>query len=132
MRRVFKSLKSYTLLFLSLMVTGCHNSAPQVVPPVATVTEMKQVSLSAILQHPQEFLSQNVTVEGVFTGWSGKCHGAPPRTRSDWMLEQKDHCIYVSGAMPKGTSAQPPEKGIGKIVYIQGVVLIDMQNRPYI
>ncbi len=122
----------FVVLLISLIAEGCQNSTPQDTPPEATATEMKQVTLSVILQHPQDFLSQDVTIEGIFTGWSGRCHGAPPKTRSDWMLEQKNHCIYVSGPMPKGTSAQPPEKGIGKVVHVHGVVLLDLEKRPYI
>ncbi len=83
------------VLLISLMAAGSQNSTPQDTPSEATATETKQVTLSAILQHPQKFLSQKVTVSGIFTGWSGKCQGVPPKTRSDWMLEQKNSCIYV-------------------------------------
>jgi len=132
MRTVFIPFKLYVVLLISLFTAGCQNSTPQDTAPAAALSEMRQVTLSAILQHPQKFLSQNVTLEGVFAGWSGGCRGVPPKTRSDWMFKQKDYCIYVSGSMPKGTSAQPPEKGIGKVVHIQGIVQIDVHNRPYI
>jgi hypothetical protein len=90
------------------------------------------MNITEIIENAKRLKGKSVVVSGLFSGWSGKCLGSPPKTRSDWMLESDNVCIYVSGPTPEGTSARPPAKGIGLTVEIEGTVFLDKNNKPYI
>jgi len=125
----------YTTLLLTLLISGCQNAEVSKEQLAASNTESiasQDPTFIGILQHPQDYVGKDVSVQGVFAGWSGSCHGQPPKTRSDWMLESGNTCLYVSGKSPKGTSARPPAKGIGKKIIVSGKVVLDAQQRPYI
>ncbi len=94
--------------------------------------ETEKMNIAEIVKDANKYQGKTIVVSGFFYGWSGKCMGSPPKTRSDWMLESDNACIYVSGPTPKGTSARPPAKGIGLKVEIRGTVFIDDKNKPYI
>ncbi|OQX60138.1 MAG: hypothetical protein B5M52_00970 [Helicobacteraceae bacterium 4484_230] len=91
-----------------------------------------KIEISEIIKNARKYEGKTITTSGLFYGWSGKCVGTPPKTKSDWMLESNNACIYISGPTPKGTSSLPPAVGIGRKVEIKGTVLIDSKNKPYI
>jgi len=66
--------------------------------------------------------NRTVTVTGRYAGWKGACKGAPPRTRSDWMLVDDASCIYVNGPLPAGLISPPDTTSNGTAVVVQGQV----------
>lgn len=64
-------------------------------------------------------------ITGRYMQWSGGCVGAPPRSRSDWMLIHAEYgCVYVHGAAPHAKS--------GKVVQIDGVWQLNPDGRRYV
>lgn len=57
------------------------------------------VTIKEIIEKP-EYIGQTVTLSGTYLGWESG-YGAPPITRSDWVLSDGSGAIYISGAMPK-------------------------------
>lgn len=99
----------------------------------ATATNLKQtLLLHYVLAEPLVWQNKVVTIEGKFSGWNGQCKGAPPVSKSDWMLEDGNSCIYVNGRLPAGFSSLPPGTGTGRILVVQGVVRIDAKGLTYI
>ena len=73
-----------------------------------------------------------VTVTGRYAGWSGPCKGAPPRTRSDWMLVDGTACIYVSGPVPVGLAPPPDPASHGQGTVVEGRVERADDGRLYL
>jgi len=66
---------------------------------------------------------RTVRVTGFCSGYPADVvPGAPPLTRSDWILEDGDSAIYVSGAYPPGCS---PTARSEKPVTIDAIVVED-------
>jgi hypothetical protein len=64
-------------------------------------------------------------ITGQYMQWSGGCVGAPPRSRSDWMLIHAQYgCVYVHGAAP------PAKRG--NMVQIDGVWQVTPDGRRYV
>ena len=122
-------------LLLALFVSGCQNAEvtkEQLQESSREKIDTSRPTIDGILKYPRQYAGKSVTVQGRFSGWEGRCTTLPPKTRSDWMLESKNSCLYVSGKTPKGTSARPPAKGIGKMIIVTGRIVLDAENRPYI
>jgi hypothetical protein len=64
------------------------------------------------------------TVRGLYFGWRGPCHGAPP-TRSAWQLADSDQkgaaCLYVDGPFPPGLD--PAGRGAPTWVRVDGELI---------
>lgn len=112
------------------LMFGCQASPTQEKQSL-TKERAGVVRIADIVADAERYQGEFVRVSGLFYGWSGRCSGTPPKTRSDWMLESDGSCIYVSGSTPKGKSARPPAKGIGEEVTIKGTVHIS-NGVPYI
>ncbi len=122
------------LLIMQLML-GCQASSGMKEEGAVSENinnESEKMNIAKIINDARKYEGTMVTLSGLFAGWSGKCLGSPPKTRSDWMLESDGVCIYVSGPFPTGTSARPPAKGIGLNVKVSGTVFIDENSKPYI
>jgi hypothetical protein len=122
-------------VLIAQLLLGCQassNPEKKINMPNNSRYDNKKMDISEIIKNAKKYEGVTITTSGLFRGWSGKCTGSPPKTRSDWMLESNDACIYISGPTPKGTSAQPPAKGMGLKVEVKGTVFIDNGNKPYI
>ena len=99
---------------------------------VAAVPELVETTVRDIVENPKEYAGKLVRVTGVFMGWkAGEDLGAPPVTRSDWVLESKGYQVYVAaiGAPMPGD----PIRDAGKlIVEVTGYVRLTSNERPYI
>lgn len=74
---------------------------------------------------PTTQTGQTEQMTGRYMQWSGGCVGAPPRSRSDWMLIHAQYgCVYVHGAAPQAKR--------GKMVQIEGVWQFTPDGRRYI
>ena len=52
------------------------------------------------------FVGQEIRITGRCLGYGKSvAQGGPPRTRSDWQLEDDGAAIYVTGPLPTGCSA---------------------------
>lgn len=122
-------------LLVALFVSGCQNAevTKEQLPESSTEkVDTSRPTIAGILKYPRQYAGKSVTLQGRFSGWEGSCSTPPPKTRSDWMLESGNSCLYVSGKTPKGTSARPPAKGIGKMITVTGRIVLDAQKNPYI
>ena len=93
--------------------------------------------LGCILESPQEFQGQEVTVVGYYRGWDllGEANAPPPVTRSDWVVADATGAVYVSAA-----SAAPADLPFGpgsgndlwRLLRLSGVVRLTAESRPYL
>lgn len=90
------------------------------------------ITVDELVNNATQYENQLLTIRGVFMGWKGSCSVPPPETRSDWMIEYNDKCIYVSGPTPLGIDRTPNSKDIGKTIDIHGSVLLNNSGTPYI
>jgi hypothetical protein len=93
--------------------------------------------LGRILESPQEFEGQEVTVVGYYRGWDllGEANAPPPVTRGDWVMTDATGAIYVSAA--SATPADlPPGPGSGndlwRVLRLSGVVRLTAKGQPYL
>ena len=84
--------------------------------------------IAKILKSPADYESKIVTVSGFFSGWRGPCRGGPPVSRSDWMIADSWHCIYVHGPVPSGLD---PAKPTGETITVTGTIRIK-RGHPYL
>lgn len=97
--------------------------------PGLNQTPVEKPTIHQIQEQPESYNGRTVDMEGTFKGWQGKCIGPPPVTRSDWMLEDKTGCIYVSGPLPDGLSAISPQD---EQVSVKGTMRIDRSGKAYV
>lgn len=112
----------FSALLVFLLACGSLSSAEEV--EIFT-------PLSTILQEPQRFLQDFVTVKATFRGWRN-APGAPPVTRSDWVIQGTDGAtLYVTGMMPDNLRPDDPTAQ-GKQITILGQVRSGPDGRPYL
>jgi hypothetical protein len=114
------------LLFLTPHLTACH-----IIPEQQTQANLP-ASISAIVQQPRHFAGRSVILDASFTGWKGSCRGPVPATRSDWMIEDGEACLYVTGPLPVGFSAAAPEHGIGAKISVSGKIELTSDGRAFL
>jgi len=95
--------------------------------PTATANEKTPLTISAILANPARYTAQTVSFTGEYRGWEGG-YGAPPVTRSDWIIKDNTGGMYVTGKAPDGFD---PYASRGKEVTVTGKVL-SKDSRLYI
>lgn len=93
--------------------------------------------LGRVLESPQEFQGQEVTVVGYYRGWDllGEADAPPPVTRSDWVIADATGAVYVSAA-----SATPADLPFGpgsghdlwRVLRLSGVVRLTAEGQPYL
>lgn len=56
-----------------------------------------------IISHPDQYQGQQVEITGYYRGWNllKEAQGAPPVTRSDWVIADNSGAIYVTGSLPQ-------------------------------
>lgn len=106
------------------LLAGCAGQAPE--------APSKPIPLAELLGRQAELQGQVVSVTGRFAGWSGACTGLPPRTRSDWMLVDDTHCVYVTGPVPEGISAPPDRASNGRPLTVRGRVAAADDGRVFL
>jgi len=97
-----------------------------------TMTQKVSIYVDEFVNNVNKYENELVTIKGIFMGWRGSCKTPPPETRSDWMMEYNEVCVYVSGPPPLGIDITPNSKDIGKVINIHGKVLIGKSGTPYI
>jgi hypothetical protein len=114
--------------FMALLATvACVPSAQSPVndTPVNTTGEALaagNVEISKILSTPQ-YVGRTVTTNGKCIGYSTRvAEGPPPRTRSDWQLEDSGVGIWVVGAFPAGCTGA---EGDGRRISVRALVAED-------
>jgi uncharacterized secreted protein with C-terminal beta-propeller domain len=99
---------------------------------IAVTPKLEETTVKAIVENPEEYTGRLVRVTGVFMGWkAGEDLGAPPVTKSDWVLESKGYQVYVAatGAPMPGD----PVRDAGRLVVeVTGYVRLTSDDRPYI
>jgi hypothetical protein len=93
--------------------------------------------LSRILESPQEFEGQEVTVVGYYRGWDllGETNAPPPVMRSDWVIADATGAIYVSAASGAPADLLPgPGSGndLWRVLRLSGMVQINASGQPYL
>jgi hypothetical protein len=110
----------------------CLAAACVATPMSGTVSKdvsQERVTLKLILDNPAEFSGKAVHLSGVFKGWQGACKNLPPKTRSDWMLEDGTGCIYVHGTPPRGLKPMSPKD---EPVTVKAIVRLASDGFPYL
>jgi hypothetical protein len=93
--------------------------------------------LGRVLESPQEFQGQEVSVVGYYRGWDllGEANASPPVTRSDWVMADATGALYVSAASATPTDL-PPGPGSGndlwRVLRLSGVVRLTAKGQPYL
>jgi hypothetical protein len=93
--------------------------------------------LGRILESPQGFQGQEVTVVGYYRGWDllGEANAPPLVTRSDWVMADATGAIYVSAANAAPADL-PPGPGSGndlwRVLRLSGVVRLTAEGQPYL
>lgn len=82
--------------------------------------KLSPINIRSIRKYPEAYLDEEVVLEGRFMGWDGK-YGPPPKTRSDWIIENNDDYIYVVGSFPDNLNPMV-EEDIGKLIRIKGLL----------
>ncbi len=85
----------------------------------AQVTGEEQVNIGGITSSPAEYEGKTVTVSGEYRGWEAG-YGAPPVTRSDWVIKDETGAIYVTGKLP---GLRYPDD-VGKPIRVKGIVRV--------
>jgi len=93
--------------------------------------------LSRILESPQGFRGQEVTVVGYYRGWDllGEANVPPPVTRSDWVMADATGAIYISAASAAPADLSPgPGSGndLWRVLRLSGVVRLTAKGQPYL
>jgi hypothetical protein len=120
-------IRMITLAVLLLMTLGCCSKQEANSPgaKIPKQTEKRETLLYTVanLLETSELVGETVRVKGRCLGYgSDLVIGTPPRTRSDWVLEDNGKAIYVTGPFPPGCSGLEPGK---EPVVITGVVAVD-------
>ena len=105
--------KTSAVLVLIVGLLACAGRPAPAERPIGAPT------VRAIRENPSSWEGRKVRLTGGFKGWSGSCRGAPPVSRSDWMLEDGTGCIYVTGLLPPGVSALTPK---GEPLSLEGLI----------
>lgn len=87
------------------------------------------IKVKAIQDKPLEFSGKTVRLDGVFKGWKGSCRSGPPKSRSDWMVEDGTGCIYVHGTLPNNLQPMAPKD---EPIILEGVVRLTTDGIPYL
>ena len=90
------------------------------------------INVDDLVGRAETLKGYSVNVMGTYMGWKGDCLSGPPVSRSDWMLEFNETCIYVNGSVPQGIQRGPQSKDIGKTIFVRGVVKFDSHGIPYL
>ncbi|MBF0225265.1 MAG: hypothetical protein HQK76_07395 [Desulfobacterales bacterium] len=110
-----------------------HIGGCTTLPASDNISLNEPLYIDTFLKHISKFsINQSVTLKGKYMGWKGSCKSAPPETRSDWMLEYNEACIYVSGPVPDGIDRKPGSTDEGKEVQIKGEVKFTADGKPYV
>ncbi|MGM0599115.1 MAG: hypothetical protein ACQETH_04775 [Candidatus Rifleibacteriota bacterium] len=87
-------------------------------------------SIKHILDEPEKYSDDFVTVKGNYFGWK-KAPGYPPVTRSDWVLRDKEeNSIYCTGKLPQFFDPMSGSS-LGKPITILARVRVK-NKRPYL
>ena len=116
----------HLLCLLPLWLAGCSTTA--VSQPAAAVQTVDELAKQA----DQQFVGQTVQISGRFGGWQGRCQGGPPVSRSDWMLEGEQACLYVNGRLPAGLQQPPHKSDRGTPVTLRARLQRDRDQRLYL
>jgi hypothetical protein len=116
---------------LVLLCAGCVSPAVNAgtTLPGGKAGPEEKIILKSILERPKAFTGKEITIEGVFLGWSGVCPRSRGLTRSDWMLEDGSGCIYVTGRLPSGVFAGEPQK---ERLRVTGTVKTAKDGKPFL
>ncbi len=114
-----RSICLYLITVLALFVSSSVYAGDNLFTPI-----------SKILENPDEFHGDFVSVSGFYSGWKN-APGSPPVSRSDWVLCDKDkNAIYCTGKLP-----QNPETGAPEAFWKPMTVLAKVKNAngmPYL
>jgi hypothetical protein len=114
------------LCLLPLWLTSCSSTA------VSQPSAAEQTVDELAKQADQQFVGQIVQISGRFGGWQGRCQGGPPVSRSDWMLEGEQACLYVNGRLPAGLQQPPHKSDRGTPVTLRARLQRDRDKRLYL
>ena len=96
---------------------------------------VESANAGSVFTNPAAYDGQTVRVEAVFQGYSaGDCQFAQGArttsvTRSDWLVRQGEHCLYVTGGRPPSIDPSAVGKRIdlgARVIEHEGAFLLRM------
>lgn len=122
-----RKLRQIAYVFFSIEVV--FFAAACVATPMPGTVPQEIVTVKVIQDKPSDFSGKAVHITGLFKGWQGACKISPPKSRSDWMIEDGTGCIYVHGAIPRGLNPTSPKD---EPVSLKAVVRLTAGGFPYL
>ena len=116
-----KKLTKICVGILLILLVGCTFLSAYPALAWSSVTP-----IGAINENPSAYVGKTVTVVGQYRGYEPG-HGAPPVTRSDWVIQDSTGSIYVTG----NTMGLRYPWDIGRWVRVTGIVRVK-NGQPYI
>ena len=116
-------------LLVTCIAVNSANAKGAHAPSADVVNKEMNITIKQIVDDTRSFEGKDVTVQGIYKGWSGKCESSAMLTRSDWILEDETGCVYVTGLMPTGSPANQPQ---GQRMVVQGKVILGSTGKPII
>jgi putative hemolysin len=91
--------------------------------------------ITKILNKPNDYVDQEVTVIGYYRGWDllGEAGYPPPVTRSDWVIKDNSGAFYISAQAGVEVPFNPSGKeDSNKVIKVIGVVKLTASGKPYL
>jgi len=110
------------------LTSPVFSAQPGELPGKTVFTAVRQ-----IVDKPETFKDSFVSLKANFLGWkSDQDIGAPPVTRSDWIIRGDDGaCIYCTGRMPEELRPEDPSVR-GRRISVLGQVHLDRNGRAFV
>jgi putative hemolysin len=101
----------------------------------ADITSIFTNVVGKIINQPNDYIGQEVSVTGFFRGWDllGETGNSPPVTRSDWVIKDGSGAMYIASEesveIPFNPSSQ---ENTVKILKVVGVVTLSDSGKPFL
>ena len=109
---------------------------PSIIPEIQETQPASSTYISNligdILSQPNNYTNQQVEIIGYYRGWDllKEVQGAPPVTRSDWVIADQSGAIYVTGISPEKLNPSS-QQDIWMVVRLVAIVKTN-QNGVYL
>jgi len=113
-----------------------NTSTPATATTPATAAAPASTTVASICENLEAHRDLPVMLEGAFLGWRGEgCQMAAQAsnavTRSDWLFDCGEVCLYVTGGAPEGFDPSD-EKFRGRRVQLRAIVRLTENQKAFL